>query len=485
MFSILLAPLLLVALPVLGAPAPHNDGVDSRCGCAKSSAAETVQAALAPGPTGINGNGRTAPQAIPAPNRGPDPAVVPEPDTAVEPEANATFPHGRGFTNAVYFTNWGIYGSDYQPQQLPASEISQVLYAFADIAADGEVKGSDPYADTEKRYPTDSWNDVGNNAYGCIKQLYLIKKKHRHLKVLLSIGGWSYSSRFPPMAATEAGRQRFASSAVKLMGDWGFDGLDIDWEYPANPSEAQDFVLLLQACRRALDAYAAQHAPGYRFRLTIATSAGAQHYRTLNVPAMDASLDAWHIMAYDYAGSWDATTGHQANLFASASNPAATKFSTEQAVRDYLAAGVAPHKLVLGMPLYGRAFQATAGPGQSYSGVGAGGAEPGVWLYRQLPRPGATEAWDDAAKASYSYDAATKELITYDTVQSVQTKGRFVVGKGLGGAVFWEASGDKKGRESLVGAVKAAMAGGLEGGANLLSFPGSQYENLRKGMPGE
>jgi len=108
MFSILLAPLLLVALPALGAPAPHNDGVDSRCGCAKSSAAETVQAALAPGPTGINGGGRTAPQAIPASNQGPDPAVVPEPDSAVEPEANATFPHGRGFTNAVYFTNWYV-----------------------------------------------------------------------------------------------------------------------------------------------------------------------------------------------------------------------------------------------------------------------------------------------------------------------------------------------------------------------------------------
>ncbi|KAI5918016.1 chitinase [Camillea tinctor] len=387
------------------------------------------------------------------------------------------------FQNTVYFTNWGIYGRNYQPAQLPVSQINQVLYSFANLRTDGTVYASDTYADLEKHYDGDSWNDVGTNAYGCIKQLYKLKKDNRHLKILLSIGGWTYSPNFAGAASTDATRATFAQTAVALMKDWGFDGLDIDWEYPADDTEAENMISLFKAVRNELDSYSAQYADNYHFLLTAAVPAGPTNYQKLKLSEMAPLLDHFNLMAYDYAGSWDTTSGHQANLYPNSDNPTATKFSTEKAVTDYIAGGVPAEKIVLGMPLYGRAFEATDGIGQAYSGVGAGSWENGIWDYKVLPRSG-QEIYDEASGATYSYDSASKELVSYDNVAMVQRKITYLQGKGMGGSMFWEASGDRNDTGSLITTAYTAQGGdgSLDKTQNCLSYPNSIYDNIKNNL---
>ncbi|KAK1758991.1 glycoside hydrolase [Echria macrotheca] len=389
-----------------------------------------------------------------------------------------------GFKNIVYFTNWGIYGRNYQPTDLPASQITHVLYSFANLQPSGQVFLSDSWADTDKHYPTDSWNDQGTNVYGCVKQLYLLKKANRQLKVLLSIGGWTYSSNFAAAASTPSSRALFASSAVRLLIDLGFDGLDIDWEYPQSETESQNYILLLQAVRAALDAYSATPSGGgYHFLLTVASPAGPTNYGKLHLAQVASTVDWFNLMAYDYSGSWDSIAGHQANLFpSSAYGGSATPFSTQRAVDDYIAAGVAPSKIVLGMPLYGRSFANTDGLGRPFSGVGGGSWEAGVYDYKVLPQANAQVMYDADAGATYSYDAGKREMVSFDTVDMVNRKIGWLKQKGLGGSMFWEASGDRKDGGSLIAASFSGL-GGLDWSPNQLSFPDSKYDNMRAGMP--
>ncbi|KAH8668618.1 glycoside hydrolase family 18 protein [Xylariales sp. PMI_506] len=393
-----------------------------------------------------------------------------------------------GYRTVAYFVNWAIYARKHRPQDLPADKLTHILYSFANVRPEsGEVYLTDGWADTDIHWEGDSWNDSGTNLYGCLKQLNLLKRKNRQLKVLLSVGGWTYSSNFKQPASTPQGREAFASSCVDLIKNLGFDGIDIDWEYPQNPAEAADYVALLEAVRNAMDAYSRTLPEPYHFELTVACPAGAQNYEKLDLPAMDRLLDFWNLMAYDYAGSWDQTAGHQANLFPHPHHPQSTPFSTASALDYYTSKGVPPHKIVLGMPIYGRAFKDTDGPGSAYSGVGEGTWENGVFDYKKLPLEGSEERFDQAAGASYCYNPATRTMVSYDTVDMARRKAEYLKHRGLGGAMWWESSADKEGEGSLIGNVVHVLGGpaALERRPNCLCQPATKYDNLKAGFPND
>ena len=152
---------------------------------------------------------------------------------------------------------------------------------------------------------------------------------------------------------------------------------------------------------------------------------------------------------------------------------------------------------MIGVPLYGRSFLNTDGPGTPFEGVGGGTWEKGIYDYRTLPLPGAEMNYDKDATASWSYDGGSKrEMISFDDEKIAERKGEWVMEEGLRGCMFWELSGDKGGTrdgietgpgkdpqpgESLVSVVKKAF-GTLDQSSNWLQYEGSQYDNMRKGM---
>ncbi|RAK82800.1 chitinase [Aspergillus fijiensis CBS 313.89] len=422
----------------------------------------------------------------PAPSYNITRAPPPIPPQMVPPPAPGV-PQGPAYKTVAYFTNWGVYGRNYQPQDIPAEYITHILYSFANIRPTGEVFLTDTYSDLEKHYPSDSWDEPNTNAYGCIKQLFLLKKQHRHLKTLLSIGGWTYSANFAQPASTPEGRQTFARSAVHLLADLGFDGIDIDWEYPADPQQAANFVLLLQETRRELDRYAAHLRLPSRLLLTIAAPCGPTHFSKLRIRDMDPYLDFWNLMCYDFAGSWDAHAGHQANVFpAPPGHERLTPFSADRAVHAYVSQGVHPNKIIFGMPLYGRAFENTEGPGRPFQGVGEGSWENGVWDYKALPPAGHQEFVDSNLLASWSHAPGERKVVSYDTPQVAAMKVEYIKRRGLGGAMWWELSGDHPvGHErSLIRTTvnEFMRSGDLDRSPNTLNYPLSRFENLKRGF---
>jgi chitinase len=323
--------------------------------------------------------------------------------------------------------------------------------------------------------------------YGCLKELNILKRDNRNLKVLLSIGGWSYRDNFRAPASTPQGRSTFAKSSVTLLKTYGFDGIDIDWEYPQNADEARHFVELLAEIRKELDAYSQQldASRGHRFELAVACSAGPQNFTKMDIRGMDKYLDFWNLMGYDYAGSWDQVSGHQANLYPDQGNPASTPCSTAAAVDFYVKSGVRPDKLVLGMPLYGRAFENTAGPGTPFQGVGEGTWENGVHDYKRLPLLGGKPQANKTIGASWTYDPALKKMVSYDTPEIAKEKVSYIKKQGLGGAMWWESSADKGGADSLIGTVVKELGGQehLLKQDNCLEYPQTPYDNLRNRFP--
>ena len=349
-----------------------------------------------------------------------------------------------------YFVEWGVYARNYHVADIPVEKLTHINYAFAKIE-NGRVAVWDTYAALEKFYPaTDSWTDPSGTLRGNFNQLRVLKETYPHIKVFISVGGWTGSGEFSNMANTAEGRRRFAQSALQFIETYNFDGVDIDWEYPVcnglqagRPEDKENFTLLLKELRQTL---------GNDALLTIAASANPDCLNSIEIDEFIQYLDWVNIMTYDFHGDWEAnygTTGHNSPLYNN-NDPLSPSFNIDSAVNYLLNRGVPLQKIVTGLAFYGRSASGVRGKDGLYapfSGPGPGSYEEGFLEYKDiekdyLDKNGYTYSWDDLAKVPYLFNKDKKEFISFDDRRSIENKASYVAGNGLSGVMFWELSGD-------------------------------------------
>ncbi|MEU6752704.1 glycosyl hydrolase family 18 protein [Spirillospora sp. NPDC046719] len=415
-----------------------------------------------------------------------------------------------GYAKVGYFVQWGIYGRQYFVKNLDttgnAARLTHLNYAFANIdpknltCLQGVTKGttSDPEdpnqgdgaGDAEADYgrpfsaaqSVDGVADTGwEKLRGNFNQLKKLKAKYPKLKILISIGGWTYSKYFSDVAATDASRKKFVGSCIDtyIKGDLPeyesaggpgaaagiFDGIDLDWEWPGSDghpgnhvgaADKQNNALLIAEFRRQLDALTAQ--TGKRYELTAFTPADpAKIAAGWDLPQVAKSLDIFNVQGYDFHGSgsdnsWEPNrTGHQANLYTDTDDPYPFHFSVENAVNAYLGAGVNPRKLTIGLAYYGRGWQGVTDGGKGGQWQAAKGAAPGQFQEEAGTRgyanlvsslPTCTVAHDEQAVATSCFTGDGGQWWSFDDAWSIGKKAAWLKSRHLLGAMIWEMSGD-------------------------------------------
>nr|5GZT_B Chain B, Chitinase [Paenibacillus sp. FPU-7] len=347
--------------------------------------------------------------------------------------------------------------------KVDATKLTHINYAFARIKDNKVVKISEDI-NWVNEFPSEEIREQRRNNPDDANFAYLktLKQQNPSLKVLVSIGGWA-AEGFSDAALTPETREELANSAIAFMHQYGFDGIDLDWEYPvygafgvikSRPEDKQNFTALLKLFREKLDVEGALH--GKYYELAIASAAAPIYINSVELDKIHQYLDYMSVMTYDYHGSWESKTAHQASVYTSALSPG--DFSADSVLTAYRKQGVPASKLVIGGAFYARGWVNVPNINHGlFQQAGDQAKNPGTPTYNDLVKDyfdkGYTRYWDNSAKAPYLYnpDANGGTFITYDDEESLKYKAEYAKNQGLRGVMFWDYSQDISGK--LLGAI--------------------------------
>jgi GH18 family chitinase len=295
--------------------------------------------------------------------------------------------------------------------------------------------------------------------------LQLLKQQKPNIIILISVGGAAHSVNFSQATKSAAVRQSFAQSCVSFMKSSGFDGVDIDWEFPA-ARDKTNYTEFLRELRRQLDTEGTTD--GKRYLLTAALPAGPEKFANFDLGQIHKCLDWINLMAYDFYAASNRLTEFCAPLHPSSTDlePDQAKrasYNIDAAVRAYLSAGIPAAKIAVGVPFHGCGWGGVSNVNNGLYQQSAGGPASGTWQkdgifdYKDLSSNyigSYLRFWNAETSAPWLFDPNTGIMISYDDPQSLGLKADYINTNNLAGAMIWQLSADDN-NYSLVNAIAA------------------------------
>jgi len=354
------------------------------------------------------------------------------------------FGQNKEIIGCYRYWNWKQNPEVLDPGNIPYDKLTMIYYSFFYPLESGEIVGMDPAAD---RYllkgETDSLpSDIDPG--GSIIEL----AKPHGTKVILSVGGWETSYNFPQVAADSNRRAIFAHSCVTHIENYGFDGIDIDWEFPGYKShngtdqDKYNFTKLLQTVQDSLIVLGNKN--DRKYLLTASLPAAAVHLLDIEVEKISSIVDFINIMTYDLHGSWGEISNHNSALYAPAEGDPGR--SLDGAFKLYNETHNVPSdKITLCSAFYGYSYTNCKDIYSSHDGPDTNFFQPGKdILYSDIEKKMNLfeRHWDSKAQAPYLISKKESTLISFDDEEAVSLKAQYLIDNDAAGIIIWPLLGD-------------------------------------------
>jgi chitinase len=328
----------------------------------------------------------------------------------------------------VYYPSWSAF---YKADSLPMDKLTHIFHAFVVPSADGDLIGTSGFFEPD----------------------LIAAARAKNVKVIVSIGGANQiaTANFKKIAASPELRQKFADNLEQICRKNGYDGVDLDWEFPESAEDTQNEVLLMKTVK---EKFLASPAPAPHWTISKAAAAGNWFGRWSNYDELGKYMDFFNVMTYDFHGAWSGHSGHNAALL-TGKDSEDPESSCEGALIYMTNTRKVPRsKINLGLAFYGQKFPNSKTLYDKCGGDSKTEQMNYDIIYPLLSDKTWTKKWDPDSLNPWLQSTTGQGIIVYDDERSLREKVKFVWQKNLAGVFVWDITADfVDGENKLMNAV--------------------------------